>query len=656
MGIHNLSKKQLNINQIKLLSLGLKFIPSKFTLSDSDILNACKDYTRSIRLFLQFGGNNDNIIPKFYIKNPNYIPKKAPFIFERFLFDIHNEIDNSLTKFKNNNLILSDNLKKQKNLFKFHIKNKSNIYQKIFNQIDTLKNDKSIVIKPADKNLGIAIVDITWYLNQINNHLSDIKTYNYISNDKLNQSNFIIQFDKDFEFKSNEIFFKSVIFNLIYRKYMNIIDKFRNFIDKKLLKFLKSFASNPILPSFYLTIKVHKIPISTRPIVASIHWITTGASAFLAYHLRNALNNDNQSFVLKDSTELIRILEKTKVSSNIILVTYDIESLYPSIPLDLAINNINNFLIRRNFNNNFRNFLISLLEFTLKNNYFHFNNNYYHQIKGIAMGTNAAPEIANITLNQLEIELFNNRKNQNKPFPLLYKRFIDDGFLIWKNNINNNDDNNDQNDNSIVTSIDLIDFMNDFNNLHSNFKFNWKINRFSMDFLDLHIFKGNRFNNHGLLDISTHQKELNKYLYIPFSSMHTNSAKKGFIKTELIRYVRNSSSLSDFIHISKLFFNRLRARGYPPNFIKKQFKLVRYENRKKYLEIKNKNIKGINPIFFKITYCNKINDINIAKLIHKIRNDYINNDIRIPKTLICYKKAPNLSNFLIRANFQNNNT
>jgi hypothetical protein len=201
-----------------------------------------------------------------------------------------------------------------------------------------------------------------------------------------------------------------------------------------------------------------------------------------------------------------------------------------------------------------------------------------------------------------------------------------------------------------------MDFINDINNLHPNFKFNWKINRFSMDFLDLHIFKGKRFHKDGLLDISTHQKEMNKYLYIPYSSMHTDNAKKGFIKTELIRYVRNSSSLSDFIEISKRFFNRLRARGYPPSFIKNQFSSIRWENRNKYLIIKNKNKNNPKSIFFKITYCNKVNDINIARIVHKTRNKYINNGIIIPKTLICYKKAPNLANFLIRAHLQFNNT
>ncbi|KAI8968777.1 hypothetical protein BDB01DRAFT_695692, partial [Pilobolus umbonatus] len=57
---------------------------------------------------------------------------------------------------------------------------------------------------------------------------------------------------------------------------------------------------------------------------------------------------------------------------------------------------------------------------------------------------------------------------------------------------------------------------------------------------------------------------LNKYLYVPFHSYHPKENKSGFIKAELIRYVRNCSSYEDFATVASNFFVRLRDRGYPP--------------------------------------------------------------------------------------------
>ena len=51
------------------------------------------------------------------------------------------------------------------------------------------------------------------------------------------------------------------------------------------------------------------------------------------------------------------------------------------------------------------------------------------------------------------------------------------------------------------------------------------------------------------LSVKPYQKPLNQYLYIPFNSYHPNHAKRKFInlKAELIRYVRLSLCLSNFL-------------------------------------------------------------------------------------------------------------
>jgi hypothetical protein len=49
------------------------------------------------------------------------------------------------------------------------------------NTINSLTNNKSIIIKPADKGLGICVVDVIWYIDEANRQLLDHLTYQIIT-------------------------------------------------------------------------------------------------------------------------------------------------------------------------------------------------------------------------------------------------------------------------------------------------------------------------------------------------------------------------------------------------------------------------------------------------------------------------------------------
>ena len=69
--------------------------------------------------------------------------------------------------------------------------------------------------------------------------------------------------------------------------------------------------------------------------------------------------------------------------------------------------------------------LAQLTEIVL-NNVFEFNE-YYLQIQGTAMGTKMAPAYANLFMGKLEEKL----RELGEPNILIWKRFIDDIFIIW---------------------------------------------------------------------------------------------------------------------------------------------------------------------------------------------------------------------------------
>ena len=109
------------------------------------------------------------------------------------------------------------------------------------------------------------------------------------------------------------------------------------------------------------------------------------------------------SHILKNSTQLIQELEGQSFLSSSILVTADINSLYPSIPTEESINIILEFL--ENFNNpTYPPVIIinNLLRFILDYNCFTFGVSYFLQVREIAMGTKMAPNYPNLFMVNFE--------------------------------------------------------------------------------------------------------------------------------------------------------------------------------------------------------------------------------------------------------------
>ena len=78
--------------------------------------------------------------------------------------------------------------------------------------------------------------------------------------------------------------------------------------------------------------------------------------------------------------------------------------------------------------------IIELMEVVLNSAIMKFQKVFYRQILGIVMGTNLAPILANIYMAMLEEELIIICKNKNIKWPIMFKRFIDDGFGIMRGN------------------------------------------------------------------------------------------------------------------------------------------------------------------------------------------------------------------------------
>ena len=104
-----------------------------------------------------------------------------------------------------------------------------------------------------------------------------------------------------------------------------------------------------------------------------------------------------------------------------------------------------------------------------------------------------------------------------------------------------------------------------------------------VEFLDLVIYKGNRFHNNGCFDIKIHQKEQNLYAYIPQKSNHRKNTIKNCALNELKQYIKYNSEKFNFLKLRNKFFDRLRNRGFRKYCLSKRFSAVSYTSRNKYL-------------------------------------------------------------------------
>jgi len=115
------------------------------------------------------------------------------------------------------------------------------------------------------------------------------------------------------------------------------------------------------------------------------------------------------------------------------------------------------------------------------------------------MGTKMAPAYANLFMAELEEKLLTNSPKD----PILWKRYIDDILCIWPGD-----------------ASELDNFVKYLNRAHPTIKFTYESSSTSVDFLDITIYKGNRFHRHRKLDVKPFFKATNKFQYLQYNSAH----------------------------------------------------------------------------------------------------------------------------------------
>ena len=616
-GIHNLSHKKLTVQEEAILSLGLKFIIKPPPNLRKEIFDSYSNFVRSIRLKNQFLGSNTLVggQPSIRIPNRSFVPCKAGKALENYITEVRYKLLENIQSVK-------------KNMYAQYK------VPKIFTiTINTLKKDTSILICNADKNLGICIVDREWYekealrLLQNNNN-----TYMKIPN-----------------MPHMDIFISRIVQILEKHKKYNI--KLREYFLQNCTKDNSNKKYNGI-SRFYLTIKIHKAPITVRPIVSSVGCFTYFISKYLDSILQKVLKT--LPSYLRNTNDLILFLESQcpNLPNGYVLYTADIKDMYPSININDGLIQLKEAILEFNAKQNEQNkieceLIIDLAEFVLKNNYFIFGSNtYWLQMSGTAMGTPLAVTFACIYINQLEQLTIKRLKDNGILFNeicLYYRRYIDDIFAIF------------------TSEEAASQFLATFNQMRPGRieLITTHIGK-SVTFMDLDIIISDETNK---IYTKIFQKPKNAYLYLPPSSFHQKHIFKNTITAELRRYKLKCFLNEDYCNIKNEFYNRLLARGYGKNYLDPIF--LKEESVKRstlinnlMLNSNNKKTTGENmPVTFSITntpLLRQFNINNLLQLTEELESDPIH-PLIFPtykgrnKPIVTYKRAENMRDQLTRS-------
>ena len=526
MAFHDLTKGgSIPAAAAAVIGLGNKFIPTPKVASNLDVAEAaCNRFERDMGLKVFFAADSDKIMTpsKLYIKSP-WRPPLPP-----------RRIDIRLSHFR----------RELQALFKRPRRAKPNLTPFQRQILRELMANDQVVIALADKNLGPVGVELERYIRDALVHLTNQTTYAIIPEP---------QALREVSELADEIF--------------EWITSNRNSLTDDEAKYLRAKLSETYeepFGYFYLTYKLHKTPVKTRPVCSDCASLTHALGQWVDEQLQPIVKAQRTYF--KNSFALKEELLTLTLPSNASLFTFDTVSMYTNIDTEECISRLESYLMDPTTQSTFPHYpaeaLVEAIKIIMRNNRMKFGDIIVRQLVGIAMGMAPAPTIANLFVALHEERELLSFLDDN--FLLYLRRFIDDGLGIW---LHHHD-----------KRVDTIRW-NAFKAAVNNGGLTWEFTPRSkqVDFMDLTIEIAD-----GHIETKLYKKPLALHLYIPPSSCHPPGVATGLIFGNVLRILQLNTQQKNVDADLIQFYHDLMDRGYQPSFITPLFQKA-IDNATKYL-------------------------------------------------------------------------
>ena len=410
-----------------------------------------------------------------------------------------------------------------------------------------LKANDNIDIKLDDKGGGFVVADMKDYKSSALNDLASQPNIQEIEQDT-DKMNLIKKVE-------NEI--------------VTIVEKMLE--DGEILestaKYITQISKEHKVARFYCNWKCHKYsPTQTEFSAAAVRGIVSCCGTpdervcdFLDYLLNPGMQKLRS--YLKGTKDFLIWIEKLKTQYPELpplfgILTIDYKTMYPSMPDDLVLPAVRDYLDSRTDQNKpSTRRTMELLEVTRNNNYFEFGEHLYKQEGGTSIGKKHAPDTACLGAGKFEEDLIlpseefqsivlnDNSTGDNKN--RFYARFIDD--MIAATN---------------CTGEEARQFVDWMNTLNPNLKFTMEWSDEKINYLDVTLVIED-----GKLETDRYVKPTNPQLFLHYTSNHPQSVFKAIVYGQAIT-VRTICSKDVFVqkHLDSLR-TKFIQRGYPVQMV-----------------------------------------------------------------------------------------
>ena len=474
---------------------------------------------RSVRIKYFFRGQqDDNFIPLFHMRS-NWEPPEASPSIEIGLLAGKAELLNQIEAMSPNHLTSE---------------NSTDMTIRARECREFLRVNQLLVLN-SDKNLGCTVVTKSWYINAVNNHISN----------------------GPYSLRNIEDPTASIL--------AAVNELPLHIFGERIRKFVLHPGHKYSLPRFHGIPKIHKEPWTIRPISPAHSWATTPLAKVVNHFLSPILAHFPT--VCTSTISFVRSLRQVvipKLSSGqrVVLCKGDVKAMYTNIPLDELLLVVEAAMEKfmPMYSSELTSLIIESIKLINTNSFFIFQDSIYHQENGLAMGSPIAPTLATLYMAWNEYNINRQMPNTVGTYMPFYRRYIDDIYAIC-----------------IAEEDEPPHFVHEFMADCKGLEVIWEYSDKSSQFLDVRIWlePGNPPSLHTCL----WEKKLSHYQYIPWSTAHPRTVLKGFIKAELLRILVVCSEQESFCRFRQQFFYNLHRRGYPIAVLKKWFEPVKWSQR-----------------------------------------------------------------------------
>ena len=241
----------------------------------------------------------------------------------------------------------------------------------------------NFVVVPADKGNALVVIDKSTYDDKQKEHLNDENTYQKLHS------------------------------NPVHMLRNKVNKELKDLKEKKELSsedYRRLYVNTSVTPRFYGTIKIHKENNPIRPIVAFNDSPTYAVAKFLNKILTPFTEESEQK--LKNSAHAKELLEAITVPPDYELVSFDVKSLFTSIPQQMALDCVKEVLDGSNViigDSNLKpDSVLNLTKICVESTFFQFQQDIYKQIQGTPMGSPVSVVLSEITMQKIENQIIQN--------------------------------------------------------------------------------------------------------------------------------------------------------------------------------------------------------------------------------------------------------